>query len=258
MQAKLREVKAEVTRRRHDPIPEQGAWLAGVVRGYFAYHAIPTNVRVMAPCRTRVIRHWHRALRRRPNEIGPTGGWSTASRTDDSHWQHDSSIRGRSSGLTVGPEAKAQCVSRARWDLSGGRPKHSRRGPFLPRPIQAAMTAQLVSDALAVAVWRRGRPNVLLHRSDQGSQYTSEAFQRVLHTLGAQSRRSRASNVWDNSVIERFFSTLRTERTARSHRLARDLARTRSFDFIERFYNSIRRHSILDFVGPADFEQGAA
>ena len=64
MQAKLREVKAEVTRRRHAPIPEQGAWLAGVVRGYFAYHAVPTNMRVMAQFRTQVIRHWHRALRR--------------------------------------------------------------------------------------------------------------------------------------------------------------------------------------------------
>ncbi|MGQ0641337.1 MAG: group II intron reverse transcriptase/maturase [Gemmatimonadaceae bacterium] len=65
MQAKLREVKTELTRRRHDPIPDQGAWLAGVVRGYFAYHAVPTNMRVMAQFRTQVVRHWHRALRRR-------------------------------------------------------------------------------------------------------------------------------------------------------------------------------------------------
>ncbi len=65
MQAKLREVKTELQRRRHTSIPEQGAWLGGVVRGYFAYHAVPTNMRVMAQFRTQVIRHWHRALRRR-------------------------------------------------------------------------------------------------------------------------------------------------------------------------------------------------
>jgi RNA-directed DNA polymerase len=65
MQAKLREVKAELQRRRHLSIPEQGAWLAGVVRGYFAYHAVPTNTRAMAQFRTQIIRHWRRALQRR-------------------------------------------------------------------------------------------------------------------------------------------------------------------------------------------------
>jgi RNA-directed DNA polymerase len=65
MQAKLSELKGELQRRRHLPIPEQGAWLAGVVRGYFAYHAVPTNMRAMMEFRTQVIRHWHRALRRR-------------------------------------------------------------------------------------------------------------------------------------------------------------------------------------------------
>jgi len=65
MRAKLREVKTELLQCRHVPIPKQGAWLAGVVRGYFAYHAVPTNMRVMAQFRTQVLRHWHRALRRR-------------------------------------------------------------------------------------------------------------------------------------------------------------------------------------------------
>jgi group II intron reverse transcriptase/maturase len=65
MQSKLSELNGELKRRRHLPIPEQGAWLAGVVRGYFAYHAVPTNMRAMAQFRTQVIRHWHRALRRR-------------------------------------------------------------------------------------------------------------------------------------------------------------------------------------------------
>ncbi len=65
MQAKLREVKAELQRRRHLSIPEQGAWLRAVVRGYFAYHAVPTNGRALLSFRTQVIRLWQRSLRRR-------------------------------------------------------------------------------------------------------------------------------------------------------------------------------------------------
>ena len=65
MRTKLHETKVELLQRRHSPIPEQGAWLRGVVRGYFAYHAVPTNVQAMRAFRTQVIRHWLRALRRR-------------------------------------------------------------------------------------------------------------------------------------------------------------------------------------------------
>jgi group II intron reverse transcriptase/maturase len=65
MRAKLHEVKAKVQRRRHLPIPEQGRWLGQVVRGYFAYYAVPTNIKALARFRTQIIRTWHRALRRR-------------------------------------------------------------------------------------------------------------------------------------------------------------------------------------------------
>lgn len=65
MNAKLKDVKAELQRRRHLPIPEQGNWVAAVVRGYFAYHAVPTNIYAMGRFRTQVGQHWYRALRRR-------------------------------------------------------------------------------------------------------------------------------------------------------------------------------------------------
>jgi hypothetical protein len=65
MQAKLQEVKSELQIRRHQSIPEQGRWLGQVLRGYFAYHAVPTNIRALSSFRTQVIRTWHRALRRR-------------------------------------------------------------------------------------------------------------------------------------------------------------------------------------------------
>ena len=72
MAAKLREVKADLMRRRHLPIPEQGRWLASVVRGHLAYYAVPGNIdRVMA-FRTQATRHWYRALRRRSQRTSLT------------------------------------------------------------------------------------------------------------------------------------------------------------------------------------------
>jgi len=65
LRAKLREVKTELMRRRHLPIPEQGQWRASVVRGHLAYYAVPGNGKAVNAFRFQAIRHWHRALRRR-------------------------------------------------------------------------------------------------------------------------------------------------------------------------------------------------
>jgi len=124
--------------------------------------------------------------------------------------------------------------------------------------MQDTMTAQLVTDALIMAVWRRGAVDALLHHSDRGSQYTSESFQRLLRELGVTCSMSRSGNVWDNSVMESFFSTLKTERTNRKHYPTRNAARADVFDYIERFYNPLRRHSTLGNVSPANFERAAA
>jgi len=121
--------------------------------------------------------------------------------------------------------------------------------------MQSTMTAQLVTDALVMAVWRRRPATALLLHSDRGSQYTSEPFQRVLHEIGITCSMSRAGNVWDNAVAESFFSTLKTERIHRRHYRTRDDARADIFDFIERWYNTTRRHSTLGYRSPLDFEQ---
>jgi transposase InsO family protein len=81
--------------------------------------------------------------------------------------------------------------------------------------MNAEMTAQLVTDALVMAIWRRGKPDALLHHSDRGSQYTSEQFQRLMADNGVVCSMSRSGNVWDNAAMESFFSSLKTERTAR-------------------------------------------
>nr|WP_086008753.1 IS3 family transposase [Nitrospirillum amazonense] len=119
------------------------------------------------------------------------------------------------------------------------------------------MTAQLVADALVMALWRRGKPKAVLHHSDQGSQYTSQQFQHLLSDNGITCSMSRAGNVWDNAAMESFFSSLKTERVARAIYQSRNQARADVFDYIERFYNPTRRHSTLGYLSPVDFEQNA-
>jgi putative transposase len=123
--------------------------------------------------------------------------------------------------------------------------------------MSATMTAQLVTDALMMAIWRRGKPDALLHHSDQGSQYTSEQFQRLMADNGVTCSMSRLGNVWDNAAMESFFSSLKTERIARKTYRSRNQAKAEVFDYIERFYNPTRRHSTLGYLSPVDFERQA-
>ena len=121
--------------------------------------------------------------------------------------------------------------------------------------MSQGMTAQLVTDALMMALWRRGKPESLMHHSDRGSQYTSESFQRLLKDLGITCSMSRSGNVWDNSAMESFFSSMKTERTARKTYRTRDEARADVFDYIETFYNPTRRHSTLGYLSPVQYEE---
>jgi putative transposase len=123
--------------------------------------------------------------------------------------------------------------------------------------MSAVMTAQFVTDALVMAIWRRGKPDALLHHSDRGSQYTSEQFQLLMADNGVVCSMSRSGNVWDNAAMESFFSTLKTERTARKMYRTRDEARADVFDYIERFYNPKRRHSTIGYMSPMEFERKA-
>ena len=124
--------------------------------------------------------------------------------------------------------------------------------------MSATMAAQLVTDALVMAIWRRGRPRALLHHSDRGSQYSSEGFQRLMADHGVTCSMSRSGNVWDNAAMESFFSSLKTERLARKIYRTRDAARAEVFDYIERFYNPTRRHSAIGYLSPVAFERLAS
>lgn len=117
--------------------------------------------------------------------------------------------------------------------------------------------AQLVADALIMAIWRRGKPDALLHHSDQGSQYTSEQFQRLMADNGVTCSMSRSGNCWDNAAMESFFSSFKTERIGKKIYRTRAQAKADVFDYIECFYNPNRRHSTLGYLSPIDFEREA-
>lgn len=127
--------------------------------------------------------------------------------------------------------------------------------------MQATMTAQLVTEALVMAIWRRGKPDAGLPHSDRGSQYTSAPFQRLLADQGLACSMSRSGNCWDSAAMESFFSSLKTERTARTRYHTRDQAKADGFDSSERFYNPRRRHSTrhstLGYLSPMEFERQA-
>jgi putative transposase len=123
--------------------------------------------------------------------------------------------------------------------------------------MKSRMTADLVTDALIMAIWRRRPDTDLLHHSDQGSQYTCEQFQQLLEEHGIECSMSRTGECHDNAVMESFFSRMKDERVTRRRYLRRDEARADIFDYIERFYNPRRRHSSLGGISPMEYEKRA-
>jgi transposase InsO family protein len=118
---------------------------------------------------------------------------------------------------------------------------------------QATMGTDLPLAALRQALERRRIRRGLLHHSDRGVQYASGPYQALLRRHGMRCSMSRKGNCWDNSVVESFFRTLKTELHPRSWS-TRAEARTAIADYIERFYNGQRLHSTLNYRSPAAFE----
>lgn len=108
--------------------------------------------------------------------------------------------------------------------------------------------------ALQRAVATRRPPRGVLHHTDRGSQYASGVYQRALRAHGMVASMSRRGDCWDNAVVESFFHTLRVERVAEQRYATRAEAVADVADFIERFYNRVRRHSTLGGLSPALYE----
>lgn len=115
------------------------------------------------------------------------------------------------------------------------------------------MLTSLVEDALTMALACRQPTDGLLHHSDRGSQYASQAYRDRLKAAGIQASMSRKGNCYDNAVHESFFGTLKGE-CASERYPSRAAARTSLFEYIEAWYNRRRRHSALGYLSPEQFE----
>jgi putative transposase len=116
------------------------------------------------------------------------------------------------------------------------------------------MRAELVVDALQMAVSRRRPEPGLIHHSDQGSQYVSLGFGHACTTAGISRSMGSRGDCWDNAVAETFFATLKKELVYRRSWPTRQELISEIFEYIEAFYNRQRRHSTLGYLSPAEFE----
>jgi putative transposase len=118
------------------------------------------------------------------------------------------------------------------------------------------LRAELVIEALEMAVARRRPDRGLVHHSDQGSQYTSLLFTRRCRSVGIDVSMGSKGDCFDNAVLESFHATLKKDLIHRRSWPTRAEARSAVFEYIEAFYNRRRRHSLLGMRSPADFETG--
>ena len=138
--------------------------------------------------------------------------------------------------------------------LAGVIDLHSRR--IVGWSMADHLQTDLVADALGMALARRRPKAGLLHHSDRGVQYASDAYQTLLAQNHMQVSMSGKGDCWDNAVMESFWATLKTELVHHQHYATRNQARASIFEYIEVFYNRQRLHSSLGYVSPETFEAG--
>lgn len=116
------------------------------------------------------------------------------------------------------------------------------------------MRTELIMEAFIMAKAFRQPPPGLMHHSDRGVQYASTQYRQLLSDSDVIVSMSRKCNCWDNAVMERFFGSLKSERTDEKIYATRSEAKADVADFIERFYNSQRLHSSLNYTSPIAYE----
>ena len=120
------------------------------------------------------------------------------------------------------------------------------------------MTQQLISDALTMALFRRGFPKGVIIHSDRGSQYCSKAYQRLIKVMRLRCSMGRRANCYDNAAMESFFHSLKVELIHRERYVTRQAAKGATFEYIEVYYNRKRKHSAIGHKIPMLFEQQSA
>ncbi len=121
--------------------------------------------------------------------------------------------------------------------------------------LKPRMTVDIVTDALTMAWFRRRPAPGLIHHSDRGSQYASQAFQARLTEYGMTSSMSRKGNCWDNAPTESWFNSFKNERVHGVRFATRAEMKAEAFEYIETFYNRKRLHSTLGYKSPTRFLQ---
>jgi putative transposase len=121
--------------------------------------------------------------------------------------------------------------------------------------MSASQDQTLVETAFRMALSGRRPQAGLTFHSDRGCQYTSTHYQALLLAGGVTVSMSRKGNCYDNAAMESFFGTLKGECVALSRFQTRSEARQAVFEYVEAFYNRVRRHSSLGYVSPVTFEQ---
>jgi putative transposase len=121
--------------------------------------------------------------------------------------------------------------------------------------MDSHMRAELVRDALEMAIARRRPEPGLVHHSDQGSQYVALLFGQRCRQAGITQSMGSRGDAFDNAVAESFFKTLKAELVHRRSWPTKAGLRSAVFDYIESFYNRQRRHSTLGYLSPAEFER---
>ena len=121
--------------------------------------------------------------------------------------------------------------------------------------MKSTMATELVLDAMLMAVWRRRPKTLVMIHSDQGSQFGSDDFNRWCEDNVLLPSMSRRANCWDNAVAKSSFSNLKKERIKQRIYATRQDAKSDVFDYIEGFYNRVRRHSRVGQLSPLAFEQ---
>ncbi len=116
------------------------------------------------------------------------------------------------------------------------------------------METGLITNALKMALRTRKPPKGLLHHSDRGSQYASNAYQQLLTDYKISCSMSRKGNCYDNAVMESFFATLKQELIYHHHYQSHQQARQDIFEYMEVWYNRKRTHSTLGYLSPEEFE----
>ena len=164
----------------------------------------------------------------------------------DRHFEPEAADQVWTADITYVPTGEGWLYLAAVEDL------HSRR--IVGWSMSERIDSRLAVDALEMAIARRLPGEGLVAHSDRGSQYASEHYQQLLASHGITCSMSRRGDCWDNAPMESFFASLKKELVHDADYATRAEARASLFEYIEVFYNRVRRHSSLGYRSPVEYE----